>query len=172
MVWAGVAYSGLRTALVFIDDGKKINQNVYLVMLKDKVIPWMKSLTINNGLTLQQTCATAHQANIVQAWCQRNFTAFWSNKMWPSSSPDLNLIDLKIWSILEQKACTVSHPSSEVLKKTINRIMGPNCKRNCACNLCSSYSMFSSCNSGQGWICSIICYTRRRVYIFLCVSLI
>ena len=39
--------------------------------------------------------------------------------MWPPSSPDLNPMDFGIWSILEQKACTVSHPNVEVLKKKL-----------------------------------------------------
>ena len=119
MVWAGIMSSGLKTPLVFVEDGVKINQHVYLKMLKEKVVPWMNTLALKNNLTLQQDGATAHTAKIVQAWYKENFTAFWSKEMWPPSSPDLNPMDFGIWSILEQKACTVSHPNVEVLKKKL-----------------------------------------------------
>ena len=119
MVWAGIMSSGLKTPLVFVEDGVKINQHVYLKMLKEKVVPWMNTLALKNNLTLQQDGATAHTAKIVQAWCKENFTAFWSKEMWPPSSPDLNPMDFEIWSILEPKACTVSHPNVEVLKKKL-----------------------------------------------------
>ena len=117
MVWAGIMFSALKTPLVFVEDGVKINQHVYLKMLKEIVVPWINTLALKNNLTLQQDDATAHTAKNVQAWCKKNFTAFLSKKMWPPSSPDLNPMDFGIWSILKQKACTVSHPNVEVLKK-------------------------------------------------------
>jgi len=119
MVWAGVTSSGLKTLLIFVEDGVKINQHVYLNMLKNKVVPWMNALPLNEGLTLQQDGATAHTAKMVQAWCRDNFRGFWSKELWPPSSPDLNPMDFGIWSILEQKACRVSHQSVEVLKKKL-----------------------------------------------------
>ena len=42
-------------------------------------------------------------------------------ELWPPSSPDLNPMGFGIWSILEQKACTVSHPSVEVLKQKLTK---------------------------------------------------
>ena len=65
----------------------------------------MKAFTFIIGLSVQQ------------AWCQRNFTAFWLKEMWSPYSPDVNLMDFGICSMLEQKACIVSQPSVEVKKK-------------------------------------------------------
>ena len=53
MVWAGVTSTGLKTLLIFIEASVKINQDAYLKMLKGKVVPWVKKVTRNKGITLQ-----------------------------------------------------------------------------------------------------------------------
>jgi len=121
MVWAGVTSTGLKSPLIFIDEGVKINQHVYLKMLKDKVVPWVETVVGNDGITLQQDGATSHTARMVQDWCKDNFKAFWPKDLWPPSSPDLNPMDFGIWSILEQKACAVSHPNVDVLKQKLSK---------------------------------------------------
>ena len=88
-------------------------------MLKNRVLPWINLLPGNQAVTLQQDRATAHTAKMVQAWCKDNFKFFWSKELWPSSSPDLNPMDFGIWSILERKACAVSHSNVEKLKKKL-----------------------------------------------------
>ena len=52
-------------------------------------------------------------------WCKTNFKGFWEKEVWPPSSPDLNPMDFGIWSILEQKACSTSHPNIETLKQKL-----------------------------------------------------
>ena len=76
MVWAGVTSSGLKTPLVFVENGLKVNQHVYLNMLKDKVVPRMNALTLNNGLTLPQDGATAHTAKNGLSLMQGQFYCF------------------------------------------------------------------------------------------------
>ena len=88
-------------------------------MLKNRVLPWINSLPGNQAVTLQQDGATVHTAKMVQAWCKDNFKFFWSKVLWPPSSPDLNPMDFGIWSILERKACAVSHSNVEKLKKKL-----------------------------------------------------
>ena len=119
MVWAGVTSNGLTTPLIFVEDGVKVNQHVYLDILKYRVLPWINSLPGNQAVTLKQDGATAHIAKMVQAQCKDNFKSFWSEKLWPPSFPDLNPMDFGIWSILERKACTVSHSNVEKLKKKL-----------------------------------------------------
>ena len=77
MVWAEVMSTGLKTPLIFIEAGVKINQHAYLKMLKGKVVPWVKKVTGNKGITLQQSGATPHTARLVQDWCKNNFKSFW-----------------------------------------------------------------------------------------------
>ena len=42
-----------------------------------------------------------------------------NNGEWPPNSPDLNVMDYSIWSILEAEACSKPHQSIEVLKKSL-----------------------------------------------------
>ena len=87
--------------------------------MKNTVLPWINSLPGNQAVTLQQDGATAHAAKMVQAWYKDNFKSFWSKELWPPS-PDFNPMDFGIWSILERKACAVSHTNVEKLKKKLN----------------------------------------------------
>ena len=41
MVWAGVTSTGEKTSLIFIEEGVKTNQQVYLKLLKEQLIPWI-----------------------------------------------------------------------------------------------------------------------------------
>ena len=61
------------------------------------------------------------EAGLIQDWCKDNFKLFWPKELWPPSSPDLNPMDFRIWSILEQKSCPVSHSSVEVLKQKLTK---------------------------------------------------
>ena len=76
MVWAGATSKGLKTPLIFIEEGVKINQTVYRRMLEEKVLPWVQEVVGEQGVTLQQDGATSHTANSVQAWTQgRTFSS-------------------------------------------------------------------------------------------------
>ena len=66
MVWAGVTNSGLNTPLIFIEEGVKINQLIYLHMLKETVHPWVVFETEPDGITFQQDGTTSHVTKLVQ----------------------------------------------------------------------------------------------------------
>ena len=66
IIWAGVTSTGLKTPLIFIDEGVKINQTIYRWMLEEKVIPWVQETVGEEGITLQQDGATSHTAKAVQ----------------------------------------------------------------------------------------------------------
>ena len=42
-----------------------------------------------------------------------------NNGEWPPNSPDLNVLDYSLWSILEAEACSKPHQSIEALKKSL-----------------------------------------------------
>ena len=67
-----------KNTLFFIEGGVKINQQVYLAILKDEVLPWVKKTIENSGVTLQQDGATSHtglRAGVSILWFfdQRSF---------------------------------------------------------------------------------------------------
>ena len=82
-MWAGVTSTGDKTYLIFIEEGVKVNQHVYLDLLKNKLVPWINATFGESGIVLQQDGATSHKANRVQEWCERNMTGFWPKKLWP-----------------------------------------------------------------------------------------
>ena len=91
MVWAAVSPCGLKSPLVFIPKGVKVNTAVYLDMIKKKVLPWLNNTHWDHGWIFQQDGAPSHTSNKTQMWCNENLEGFWPKNMWPPSSPDLIL---------------------------------------------------------------------------------
>ncbi len=108
MVWAGVMSDGKQTPLIVIPEGVKINQLNYPDLLKLNVLPWIKNEHRDTLFIFMQEGAPADTAPKVISWCQANFPDFWDKLMWPPSSPDLNVIDFAMSSILEAKTCKIS----------------------------------------------------------------
>ncbi|PZC81589.1 hypothetical protein B5X24_HaOG212513 [Helicoverpa armigera] len=69
----------------------------------------------------KQDSAPSHKAKTTQAWLRENVPAFIAAHEWPSSSPDLNLLDYSLWTELELRACRKSHPNLESLKRALVR---------------------------------------------------
>jgi inhibitor of nuclear factor kappa-B kinase subunit alpha len=116
MVWAGICATG-KTPLVFVEEGVKINKDVYLQrILLDVVEPWAIQHFGNRPWTFQQDSAPAHRARQVQDWCRDHFPSFISSEEWPPYSPDLNPMDYSVWSILEARACAKPHKSLGALR--------------------------------------------------------
>lgn len=120
MVWAAVGSDGSTSPLVFIDEGVKINSNVYIQMLADDVLPWVTE-TYGDNYIFTQDGAPAHTSNVTQKWCKEHFSGFWDKDFWPPSSPDINPMDFSVWSILENEVSKVSHSSVPVLKKALDK---------------------------------------------------
>ncbi len=47
------------------------------------------------------------------------FEGFWRKLIWPLPLPNLNPLDLSIWMLIEERACTTPSPSVDVLKVRI-----------------------------------------------------
>lgn len=119
MVWLGVSYSGL-TQVFFCEKGVKICATVYQnTTLANVVEPLSRTMFKNRHWVFQQDSAPAHKARGTQAWLTSRKIDFIRHQDWPSSSPDLNPLDYKIWQHLEQEACSKPHRNLESLKASI-----------------------------------------------------
>ena len=63
--------------------------------------------------------APAHKAKSTQEWFRRQNIELIKPEEWPSSSPDLNPLDYKIWSFLEDIVCARPHKNLEHLKSAL-----------------------------------------------------
>ena len=71
--------------------------------------------------SFQQDSAPAHKAQTNPAVAGDKCSDFISTSDWPSASPDLNLLDYKLWSKLQEMACKKRHPNIESLKRSLRK---------------------------------------------------
>ena len=93
IVWAGVTSTGEKNSPIFIEEGVKMNQNIYLNMLKEQLVSWINATFKESGMTIQQDGATSRAANLVQEWGNKKIEDLWTKEIWPPSSSDLNPMD-------------------------------------------------------------------------------
>ena len=119
MVWGAITSDG-RTPLVFIDQGVKINKEVYVEsILENALKPWAGKHFNCAHWVFQQDSAPSHKAKMTSEWLNLNVPDFIEE--WPASSPDLNPMDFCIWSILESRVCAKPHKNIESLKSSLRR---------------------------------------------------
>ena len=121
MIWAGVSAVG-RTPLIFVPAGVKINAETYKDLILEPVVKDL-SQTMFSGqpFVFQQDGAPVHTATTTQDWLEGKIPDFIRKEEWPPYSPDLNPMDYSLWSILENRACSVSHSTIKSLNKYLCR---------------------------------------------------
>jgi len=111
----GVSALG-RTNLHFVDPGVKVNGQYYQdILLTRDLPPDIKQYS--NYFTFQQDGAPAHRARETVELLKVETPDFIPPNLWPPKSPDLNPVDYKIWSLLQER----------VYKTSIKRKKGKKC---------------------------------------------
>ena len=102
MVFAGVSRGG-RTPLVVLKSGFRLNQFTYM----DKCVSFVqKNLPYNlNAETaiFYQDKVPCHAADSVQQHLAAIFPSYFPNASMPPNSPDLNVLDYCVWSLLKER---------------------------------------------------------------------
>ena len=128
MVMGFITHRG-KGPLVFVDEGVKINQENYVEILKEHLIPWAKETfgwdeeteEYDVEWVYQQDSAPSHKAKETQRWLRENVPEFITILEWPPYSPDLNLLDYAIWGYIESIVCAKPHETVKSLKKAIKK---------------------------------------------------
>ena len=124
MVFAAVTTDGHKSPIIFVEANTKINSDIYIEILKDKIYPCVLSIYGKGPFVFQQDGAPSYTARKTQEWLTVNFPGFWDKSIWPPYSPDLNGMDYSIWSILESKACAKPHRNVVQLKQSLKKAWG------------------------------------------------
>ncbi|XP_068083479.1 uncharacterized protein [Anabrus simplex] len=130
MVWSGVSYSG-TTQLHFCEEDVKTSARVYESTVLEPIVKNLSgTLFKNQPWTFQPDSAAAHKTTSTQGWLQRHVPDFISTEDLRSSMPDLNPLDYRLWSVLQEMAhhhwnfkaflIVSSLPAFKVLKFTID----------------------------------------------------
>ena len=101
MVSVGVSALG-RTAIHFVEPGVKISGKYYRdILLLQGLLPDIRELS--DYFIFQQDRASAHRARETVEQLSSATPDFISPTLWPPNSPDLNPVDYKIWSAMEER---------------------------------------------------------------------
>jgi hypothetical protein len=101
MVSVGVSALG-TTSIHFIEPGVKVNGQYYRdVLLMQKLLPDIRELS--EFYVFQQDGAPAHRARETVDLLEKETPEFIPPTLWPPNSPDLNPVDYKVWSAMQEK---------------------------------------------------------------------
>ena len=89
----------------------------YLVLLRQGLLPQMWELS--DFFTFQQDSAPAHRARPTVELLEQDVPDFISPSLWPLKSPDLNPVDYKIWSLVQERVYQQSISNIDELREHI-----------------------------------------------------
>src|SRR5678816_2572759 len=109
-----------RTNIHFIEPGVKVNGQYYGdVLLKQGLLPDLRDIT-DEYFIFQQDSVPEHEALLI-ALLETETPDFVPPTLWPPNSPDLNPVDYKVWSVMQEKVyrsriCDVSDLRSRIVE--------------------------------------------------------
>ena len=125
MVWAGMTQTHLFGPYFF--DGS-VNQNSYLHMINDWLIPQLRNAGIQKDVWFQQDGAPAHFTLAVRQRLDEVFGNRWIGRgsdnhpeplPWPPRSPDLTTPDNALWGYINEKVRRQRYVTTDDLQNAV-----------------------------------------------------
>jgi len=114
MVSISVSKMGM-TELIFVVSGMKINGQYYRdVLLSQHILPAIEHVA-GDRFVFQQDNVPSHRARTLKHLQQETPDVIGPD-LWPPNSPDLNLVDYKVWCVMQQRVYECSMNSVDKLK--------------------------------------------------------
>ena len=120
MVFCVISSEGHVMPPHIFEAGLKVNTEIYLSVMEDVVLPWIRTVAGDRPWVWQQDSAPCHVSNRSLQWLKEHTHDFVSKDAWPPSSPDLNPLDYFFWGVLEARTNRAAHSTKASL---INSIM-------------------------------------------------
>ena len=122
MVSVGVSSLG-RTNVHFVEPGITIKGQYYRdILLKEKLLPDIREYS--DYFNFQQDSAPSHRAKMTIELLQNETPNFINPTLWSPNSPDLNPVDYRIWSILQERVYKTKISNIEELKQQNKTSLG------------------------------------------------
>ncbi len=118
MVFGVISSEGHVMPPHIFETGLKVNTDIYLSVMEDVVLPWIKTIAGDRPWVWQQDSAPCHVSNCSLQWLTEHTHDFVSKDAWPPSSPDLNPMDYFYWGVLEARTNRAAHNTKASLNET------------------------------------------------------
>jgi len=91
-----------------------------MIILKEELLPDVRD--ISKYFIFQQDTAPAHHAKETVDLLSTETPALIPPTLWPPNSPDLNLVDYKVWSVLQKQVYKVKVNDIDELHQRIQTV--------------------------------------------------
>ena len=123
MVFGVVSSEGHVMPPHIFEAGLRVNTKIYLEVMKDNVVPWIKEVAGDRPWVWQQDSAPCHTSRKSMFWLQNNCYDLVTPDVWPPNSPDLNPMDYFIWGYVERTTNARPYNNKESLVAAIKEVM-------------------------------------------------
>ena len=83
MVFAAITTDGHKSLIIFVKANTKINSDIYIEILKEKIYSWALSIYGKGLFVFQQDGAPSHTAQKTQEWLTVNFPGSGTSRFGP-----------------------------------------------------------------------------------------